>query len=126
MFGHRYATRSPGPIPDACRARARRVASEAKSRYEVRRSPWTIATLSGKTSAERSRKRSGVSELCETAGIGPIVSRGRSPRGHRRPLREGFGDGRVGDLAVPDVQPSRKAGVLLKRGVDADAGEPAN
>jgi hypothetical protein len=32
----------------------------------MRRSPWTIATLSGYTSAERSRKRNGVNWECDT------------------------------------------------------------
>src|SRR3982074_2016096 len=61
--------RSPRSIPEACIARATRVASRAKSRYVERRSPCTIAVLSGYPSAERSRKRNGVNGVSDVADI---------------------------------------------------------
>src|SRR5919107_1954361 len=92
VFGHRYATRSPGRTPDTCRARARRVASAPNSRYVKRRSPYTIAVLSGKTSADLRRNANGVRAVNDTSDMRPHLLgceyAGRLCRltaGHRRP-----------------------------------------
>src|SRR6476469_6669829 len=74
----------------------------------MRRSPWTIATLRGYTSAERSRKRNGVSGACDTADMEDSISGG---------LRDGYVD------ALRELdQPARVAPLVVVPGEHLDLG----